>query len=97
MKPLSKRLIIGGIILCVGAPLAGFLFQVVGVILAFNTLNENGVSSPSTLSTSIATTVVAPVAGFIIAIVAGIPLIIAGIATHCATKPSASPPPHANP
>jgi len=93
VKPVPKRLLISGLVLCFGAPLTGFLITVLGMIGAFNTLGQSGISDPKALSTHIASALVATMSGIVVAVAVGIPLTIAGLVTHFATRESTTPNP----
>jgi len=92
MRPAIKRTFIAGII-CLLAPFAGFIFTVIGMVGAFNTLGQSGISDPKILEADIGVTLVAPMAGLIAGTI-GLVLIVIAAILHFATRPAA---PSANP
>jgi biopolymer transport protein ExbB/TolQ len=93
MKLLPKRLLIGGLILSIGAPMAGLLFTVIGMIGAFNTLRQQGISNPQALSTQIGTVLVATWAGLVVGLAIGLPLVITALVLHFSAQAAPKPPP----
>ena len=89
MKPLPKYLIISGLLLFIGGPFLGFLLTGLGMIGAFNSLGQSGISDPNALSQHISTTLIAPIVGFIGAII-GACLAIAGAIIQICSKSRAS-------
>ena len=94
MKTAPKWTLIAGIVCMLGAPLAGPIFTVIGMIGAFHILGQNGISNPQALSTYIGVALVATMAGLIVGLTLGVPLIVIAVILHFATKP---PPPIPNP
>jgi biopolymer transport protein ExbB len=87
MKPLPRGLLISGLVLCLGAPLTGFLFTIMAMIGAFHVLGQSGISDPKILAGHIGNALMATMSGIVIGVAVGMPLIIAGVVTHFATKP----------
>jgi biopolymer transport protein ExbB/TolQ len=87
MKPAVKWTLIAGIICTLCAPFAGLIFTVVGMIGAFHSLGQNGISDPHVLSTRIGEALVATMTGLIVGVIFGVPLILAAVIFHFATKP----------
>src|SRR5689334_9464944 len=90
MKPAVKGTLIAGIVCTLGAPFAGLFFTVVGMVGAFHTLGQNGISDPQALSTYIGLALVATSTGLIVGVIFGVPLILAAVVLHFATR---TPPP----
>jgi len=86
MKPLPKGLLIGGLVLFLGAPMAGFLLTVLGMVGAFNTLGQNGISDPKLLSAHIGTVLTATFAGLVVGAI-GLLIVVLAAILHFATRP----------
>ena len=85
MKPLPKGLLIGGLVLFLGAPLMGLLFTVIGMVGAFHWLGESGISDHKDLSNHISLVLYAPMGGLIGGVL-GLALVVVAAILHFATK-----------
>ena len=85
MKLAPKTMLMAGILLSVGAPCLGIIFTVIGMVGAFHTLGQNGISDPAILAGSIGKALVATWAGVLIGIL-GLPIILAAVVLHFIAK-----------
>lgn len=90
MKPLPFRLLMGGIIVLVGAPMLGLLGTVFGMIFAFRDLGDNGIAAPKDLASHVGIVMMAPLTGLVVAGIIGLPLIIVALAIHFGGRPAKS-------
>jgi biopolymer transport protein ExbB/TolQ len=81
MRPLSRWLLIGGLMFCIGAPSIGGLFTVFGMVGAFHKLGQSGIANPEQLSTQIGNALAVTEVGMLLAIL-GLPLLIAVLVIH---------------
>jgi len=96
MKPAVKWMLIAGVVCTFGAPFTGLIFTAIGMIGAFHTLGQNGISDPQVLSTHIGGALVATAAGLIVAVILGVPLIVIAMILHFATRESTAARPAAD-
>jgi biopolymer transport protein ExbB/TolQ len=87
MKPLARQLLLGGFLVCLGGPSAGLLVTVLSMIGAFHTLGHHGVSDPNVLSGYVGSALLFTEVGLILALIVGLPLIIAGSVLNFTSRP----------
>ena len=91
MKPVPKALLIIGGLMVVGGPFSGIFCTVIGMIGAFHTLGNSGVSDPATLSGHIGQSLFATFFGLIIGMM-GLPILILGAILHWTNRRPPPPP-----
>jgi biopolymer transport protein ExbB/TolQ len=85
MKPAIKRTLIAGLVCTFVPPFVGLLFTVLGMIGAFHTLGENGITNSTMLSGYVGVTLVATAIGIAFGMVGAVTVLVAVIA-HFATR-----------
>ena len=92
MRPLHKRMLITGVVLCICAPLLGLLLTAIGMVGAFHSLGEAGISDPKILAGQISTVLLATMSGFIAGTV-GLVLVVVAAILHYTTSSKIPPVP----
>jgi len=93
MKPEVKWTLIAGIICMLGAPCAGFIWTVIGMVGDFNTLGHSGISDPNLLAAHIGTTLVATMVGLVVGML-GLAILIVATILHFTMKSPPAPAPN---
>ncbi|HEX4139965.1 MAG TPA: MotA/TolQ/ExbB proton channel family protein [Candidatus Methylacidiphilales bacterium] len=91
MKRLPLILLILGLIFSIGAPLVGLTGTVLGMMGAFHALGANGISDPKALSGDIGQVLTSTMAGLVVSLGLGLPLIIIALVLHFAIRKPRDP------
>ncbi len=93
MSPWPLRVLIGGIVIALGAPLAGLVGTVLAMMGAFHTLGATGISDAKVLANDVAAGLMSTMIGLVISGAFGLPLIVVGIVLLAVRRSQPKAPP----